>query len=614
VPRVGATAAAAGLPTLGAPATAAAPPGTRPLYWPPAMPTPAPAIEKRPIEPPDGEPALARFLLDQLWEAGVDTVFGIPGDFILRLCQVIEEDPRIALRTLSHEPGVGFAACGAARGGRNLAVACATYGAGALNMVNPIAAAWAEKTPVLVLTGGPSADERSSGLLVHHQVKTFESQCRIYREVTAYQAVLDDPETAADEIRYAIDVCRLFSLPVYLEVPRDMVDRPIAVGRPRQLRVPTSPGAVAEAAEEALARLAAAHRPVLVVGVEVHRFRLERRVVELAERLGLPVVSTFMGRGTFPDDHPLFAGVYLGPASPPGVRELVEESDGLLFLGALLSDTNMGVHLKAIDPRRVTRAVSRAVHMGHARYDDVPLADFVDELLERRGGGPLFAGSPGFARRRFELAGDEPAEGPIRVASLVAEINRSFAAAGEMPVVADTGDCLFATHQIDTQEVVASAYYATMGFGMPAALGFEAASGRRPLVLVGDGAFQMTGGELLHAGRWGLAPIVVVMNNASWEMLQSFLPSDYNDLPDGRYAEVGRLWGARSWRTPTAADFRAGLAEARAADGPCLIEVPLAKGDISQTLHTFTRSVGNTPPPPPNRPRSAARGVARSSG
>ncbi|HEX6202716.1 MAG TPA: thiamine pyrophosphate-binding protein, partial [Thermoanaerobaculia bacterium] len=85
--------------------------------------TTTPTVDKRPLAPPGRDAPLSRFLLDQLWEAGVDTVFGIPGDFILRLCQVIDEDPRIAFRTLSHEPGVGFAACGAARGGRNLAVA-----------------------------------------------------------------------------------------------------------------------------------------------------------------------------------------------------------------------------------------------------------------------------------------------------------------------------------------------------------------------------------------------------------------------------------------------------------------------------------------------------------
>jgi len=107
----------------------------------------------------------------------------------------------------------------------------------------------------------------------------------------------------------------------------------------------------------------------------------------------------------------------------------------------------------------------------------------------------------------------------------------------------------------------------------------------------------MTGGELVHARRWGIAPIVVVMNNESWEMLRSFLPAAYDDLPDGRYAEVAKLWGAESVRAGTAGELRAALHRAREHDGAFLIEVPLAKGDISETLATFTRSVGTTPPP-----------------
>ena len=145
-------------------------------------------IPKRPVERPAGNPILARVLLDQLAEAGVDTIFGIPGDFILRLCQVIDEYPGIRFRTLSHEPGVGFAACGAARGTQGLGVACVTWGAGALNMVNAVATAYAEKTPLVVLTGGPSQEERSRGILVHHQVKSFESQVKVFAEVTHYQA------------------------------------------------------------------------------------------------------------------------------------------------------------------------------------------------------------------------------------------------------------------------------------------------------------------------------------------------------------------------------------------------------------------------------------------
>jgi indolepyruvate decarboxylase len=465
-----------------------------------------------------------------------------------------------------------------------------------------VAAAWAEKTPLVVLTGGPGEDERSRGILVHHQVKSFDSQLRVFREVTSYQAVLDDPDTAAELVRHAIDVCRLYSLPVYLEVPRDMVDRRIRVGRARERSVPTNRGAVAEAAAEVAAKLAAAERPVLVVGVEVHRQRLAAAVVALAERLGVPVASTFMGRGTFPDDHPQFAGVYLGPASPPGVRELVEESDCLVLLGALLSDTNMGVRLTALDPRRVVLAVSRRVEIGHPRYLDVPLPVLVAALggLAGAAGGEPAAGRrpPHFAARAYDRAGDRPAPGRLTVAAMIAEINRSFAELGEMPVVSDTGDCLFCTHQIDTQLVLGSAYYATMGFGVPAAMGWQATGGDRPLVLVGDGAFQMTGAELIHARRWGLAPLVVVMNNRSWEMLRAFLPAGYDDLADWRYADLARLWDIDAWRVAGAADLRAALAAARALDRPALIEVELERGDISDTLRAFTRGVGTTPPPP----------------
>jgi len=552
---------------------------------------------KRKVRRPLRNPTLSRFILDQLAEEGVAEVFGIPGDFILRLCQVIDDYDGIDLLTMSHEPSVGFAASGAARGREGIGVACVTYGAGALNMVNPIAAAYAEKTPVLVLTGGPGKMEREGGILVHHQVKSFDSQLKVFREVTHYQAVLDDPETAADQIRYAIDLCQAYSLPVYLEVPRDMVDTRIRVGEAQSLSVPIEPGAVEEAAAEILRKVAGARQPVLVAGVEVHRFRQEPKVVELAERLGLTVVTTFMGRGVFPDDHPQWAGTYLGPASPPGVRALVEESDCLVMLGALLSDTNMGVHLRALDPRHVILAVSREVRSGFHCYEGVPLGDLVDTMIARSGATHRDDFRSRDGRPPFMRADDEPSEGPLRVASMIAEINRFFAQAGAMPLVTDTGDCLFCSHEIDTQAVVSSAYYATMGFGMPAAMGFEVATGRRPLVLVGDGGFQMTGGELVHARRWGIAPIVVVMNNESWEMLRSFLPAAYDDLPDGRYAEVAKLWGAESVRAGTAGELRAALHRAREHDGAFLIEVPLAKGDISETLATFTRSVGTTPPP-----------------
>jgi len=180
---------------------------------------------------------------------------------------------------------------------------------------------------------------------------------------------------------------------------------------------------------------------------------------------------------------------------------------------------------------------------------------------------------------------------------MIAEINDHFGESGAMPLITDTGDCLFCSHEIDAPLVVASAYYATMGFGVPAAMGWEVTGGDRPMVLVGDGGFQMTGWELLNATDWGISPVVVLMNNGSWEMLQSFVPAAYNRRVDGRYAMVAQAWGMRAWRVATSGQLRAALREARATSEPTLIEVVLRPGDISRTLATFTRSVGTTPPP-----------------
>ena len=143
---------------------------------------------------------LHAFLFDQLWKEGVRHIFGIPGDFVLNLYEALEDDGRFQLVRLSHEPAVGFAADGAARITSGLAVCCVTYGAGGLNLINPVACAYAEESPLIIITGGPGRLEKRRAIPIHHEVKSFESQLKIYREVTEYAAILDDPLTAAFHI------------------------------------------------------------------------------------------------------------------------------------------------------------------------------------------------------------------------------------------------------------------------------------------------------------------------------------------------------------------------------------------------------------------------------
>ena len=536
---------------------------------------------------------LHTFLFGQLWNEGVRQIFGIPGDFVLNLYEALEDDGRFQLIRLSHEPAVGFAADGAARITAGLGVCCVTYGAGGLNMINPVACAYAEESPLVILSGGPGRLEKRAEVHVHHEVKSFESQVKVYQEVTEFAAILDDPRTAPSQIRKAIEVALKVKRPVYLEIPRDMVfadiDVPPIAEHPEINILEVDDAAVDEAAQEIVARLAAAERPVLIVGVEVHRFQLRDQVIRLAERLKVPVASSFLGRGVFPTRHPQFIGTYLGVVSPQPLRERVEQSDCVLLLGELISDTGLGVSATRLGDANLLIAVARDVYIRHHRYQNTPLDQLVARLLASpdlpsKPGGLEAAASQVSPQILEPMTDDEP----IKVRHVIGVLNDFLAGHQDLPIVADTGDCLFASVDICADEFIAPAYYATMGFAIPAALGVQVASGRRPLVLVGDGAFQMTGTEIAHAPEYHCNPIVVLFNNARWEMLQAFFPdAGYNDTVPWPFAKLAELWGGRGFDVRTPRQFRDALTAASREERFTLIDVKLQQGDVSPILRGF---------------------------
>jgi indolepyruvate decarboxylase len=181
----------------------------------------------------------------------------------------------------------------------------------------------------------------------------------------------------------------------------------------------------------------------------------------------------------------------------------------------------------------------------------------------------------------------------ITPTDIATAVNDLMAAHGKMPIASDMGDCLFTAMEIEHTALVAPGYYATMGFGVPAGLGLQAATGQRPLILVGDGAFQMTGWELGNCRRYGWDPIVLLFNNASWEMLRTFQPeSGFNDLGHWGYAEMAAGMGGDGVRVNTRGELKAALENAVARRGRFqLIEVTLPRGVLSSTLQRFVAGV-----------------------
>ena len=531
---------------------------------------------------------LAEVLLHALRAHGARQMFGIPGDFALPFFKVIEESGILPLYTLSHEPAVGFAADATARMNCALGVAAVTYGAGALNMVNAVAGAYAERSPVVVVSGAPGKGEAGTGLLLHHQAKTLDSQFRIYSEITCEQVVLDDATRAPARIARALARCRSESRPVYIELPRDMVGAnadPVTPLPPD----PVDVDALLACVDEILARLAAASDPVLMVGVEVRRYALEDKVAELARRLGLPVVTSLMGRGLLANADAPLLGTYLGVAGDPAITARVEGSDALFLLGVIISDTNFGVSARKIDLRRTIRALAGDVTLGYHTYPGLPLPALVDAMLARV---PPRPASPAAVRAQHPrgLVADDS---PIAPGDIARAVNDLMAARGPVPIATDIGDCMFTAMDIDHTSLVAPGYYASMGFGVPAGLGVQAASGERPLILVGDGAFQMTGWELGNCRKYGWDPIVIVLNNASWEMLRTFQPeSKFNDLDDWNFAAAAQALGGDGVRVRTRREFKAALDVALAARGRFqLIEAMIPRGVLSDTLARFVAGV-----------------------
>jgi indolepyruvate decarboxylase len=524
----------------------------------------------------------------------VTHTFGIPGDFVLPF-YAAQAETDLQTVVMTHEPSVGFAADASARI-RGLGVAIVTYGAGGLNMVNPVGLAYAEESPVLVISGGPEVRLRSGRPHLHHCVKTFETQRDVFAQVTAAATILDNPATAVAEIDRILGTIARTSRPGYIELPRDMVGREVVDPGPPPHPAEDAarrPEAVAEAVAEIVARLRTARRAVMMVGAQVRRFGVRDAAVALAEALGLPVVTSILGKAAFPESHPQFAGNYFGRFGEPAVADFVEDADCILCVGAVLTEMETAGYTARFEPGNLIQLNAHEAVVGHHVYPDVRLADMVGGLLAAsRGTG---------ARRSFSRPAGGPrgagADAPgdrLTVAGMIAALDRLVAGSDRFSVITDTGDCMYAGMGLTTDVFLAPGHYVSMGFAVPAAVGAQLAlPARRPIVLVGDGAFQMTGLEIATAAKLGLNPIVVVFDNRSYAMLRFIdRQRDYYRLEPWDFAALARAVGAEAATTDTRAGFAQALARAVACDRPFLIDAVIAADDISPTLRRLTEHVG----------------------
>jgi indolepyruvate decarboxylase len=532
------------------------------------------------------------YLIQRLQDYGIEHVFGIPGDFVLQFYGMLEDSP-VQVVGCTREDNAGFAADAYARV-HGMGAACVTFSVGGLSMCNSIAGAYAEKSPVVVISGAPGVDERRDDPLLHHRVRDFNTQREIFEKITAASAALDDPLTAFREIDRCLAACDRYKRPVYLELPRDRVRAKCLYPVQTLAETPVSDRlALEEALGEAAEMINSCHRPVIIAGVEMHRFGLGDEVVKLAEKHQMPMCATLLGKSVVSEKHPLYLGIYEGAMCREGVRKFVEESDCIILLGTFMTDIDLGIYTAKLDIGKCIYVTSDALQIRHHHFDNVLLADFVKGLIKADLSPPRRP-IPASCRREESKFVLEP-KAKMTTRRLFERINELLDE--NMVVVADVGDCLFAASDLmiyrDT-EFLSPAYYTSMGFAIPAALGAQFANRKlRPIVLVGDGAFQMTCLELSTAMKHGFNPIVVVLNNGGYGTERFLQEGPFNDIPNWEYHRMPDLLGGGwGFEVRTEGDLEKALGAALAnRDRFSLLNVHLDKNDISPALDRLAKGL-----------------------
>jgi indolepyruvate decarboxylase len=541
--------------------------------------------------------SIGAYLIRRLQDYGIRDVFGIPGDYVLAFYNLLEESP-INVVGCTREDCAGFAADAYARI-NGLGVVCVTYCVGGLSLCNSIAGAYAEKSPVVVITGSPGMNERINNPLLHHRVRDFRTQLEVFEKICIAGAELSDPENAFREIDRVLDTAVRYKRPVYLELPRDMVNAtPRVPHLYRQIEAASEPASLHAAVSEAVQWIASAQRPVIIAGVEMHRFNLQDEVTALAERGNLPIAATMLGKSVIRETHPLYIGLYEGAMGRQEVTRFVEESDCVILLGTFMTDINLGIFTATLSPEQCIYATSERLRIKQHHYQDVLLPDFIRALAARASELAVPASrerilpkSP--AAKDYEL--DAPR--PITIRRLIARLNEQLD--DETIVIADIGDSLFAATELVTHErgeFLSPAYYTSMGFAIPASVGTQVARpDMRTVVIVGDGAFQMTGMELSTIARHNFPTVIILLDNKGYgtERVLHTGEHEYNDVHPWHYHKLPELLGrGRGYEVRTEGEFDAALSAAWAETTTfSIIQVHLGHDDCSQALQRLAEKL-----------------------
>ena len=538
-------------------------------------------------------PTVAQYTLQRLAALGIDRVFGVPGDYAFSVNDAVEVVDGLEWVACANELNAAYAADGYARV-RGAAILSTTYGVGELSALNGVMGSKAHRLPVFHIVGMPSERIQHLGLITHHNLgdTRYDRFHEISSSATCVSARLT-PDNCIDELERVISEALRRSMPAYIVISQVNGQMPV-IGRPvrgtalaKVTRQRSSPAELAAAVAAIVPKIAAAQHPIATITSLTARYGVADKAAKFVAKANLPVAVTPYDKGVVDESMPQYIGIYNASGSQPApVRDIVENADLILDIGGvLLTELNTGLWGDVLDTDRAICIHDNWIRIGSDIYLNVAIGDVLDALIRKVKPRKLPA-APEYGQLEMTDSGAQRTSS----ANFYPRLQRRLKSGDT--VVIETGTCMFHLNGmrlpagVDSQ---AQGLWGSIGWATPAAMGIAMAkkSGRTWLV-TGDGSHQLTCNELAVMGRYGVKPVIFVLNNGLYgvEDIISERGHAYDDLAPVNYHLLPEAFGCKDWLTAkvtTVAELDQVLDEIEGHDGAAYVEV-LIPDEESQPL------------------------------
>lgn len=487
---------------------------------------------------------VGEYLMDALSTAGVKKVYGVPGDFNLTFLDDIVSRDDMEWVGNTNELNASYAADGYARL-NGISAMVTTFGVGELSAVNGIAGSYAERVPVVAITGAPTTAVEEAGKYVHHSLGEgkFDNYRKMFKEITTAQGYIT-VDNAQTEIPRLINAAISEKRPVHLHLPIDVAQSEIDVKEAYKIPEPIHQD-VSKYIEMIEQKLQTAKQPVIITGHEINSFKLHDELEQFVEQTQIPVAQLSLGKGAFNEESPYYMGIYDGSIAEEKIRDYVDNSDAILNIGAKLTDSATAGYSYGFDIDDVVMINHHDFKLNDTVTSEFTLSNLVDGLLNIQ-----YKNETHFPENIRAEKGDYTIDNAPLTQETYFKMMQDFIGIDDI-ILAEQGTSFFGAYDLNLYKdntFIGQPLWGSIGYTLPATIGTQMSDlYRRNILLIGDGSLQLTAQDISTMIREDLKPVIFVINNDGYTVERKIHGENqpYNDIHMWDYKLLPAVFGGK---------------------------------------------------------------------